>query len=489
MGGRQNYSKPSFFKVMIGDFKKILKIPVDFIGNFNGTIPYDSILRSPSGCWNVNVREEEDGGLAFRKGWPDFVEAHYLGHDDFVAMKYIGNSQFSVKLYGRNGCEKVLPCIGSTGVKSIPSRNSKEYGETSKGKSTNNGSEFERHKYNACHIGIILLFKCDALKRKSTVIERRTWVDQADCWGKGKPYFLAIWTENKKYKIEIPEKVVRKIGRTLSDIVALKSANGILWNVELKRSEGKVWFYKGWKEFTEDHSFRDGHVLGISYNGSSQFYVHITNVMEHLDDSRNQGESNPKKRCLLSKMEEREEDDNTNEERAHLSFPPGLDIPMHLNKNRSPYLRNERTLSGEHTSNSPDASKLFHKSLRRAEGIERVAEVTKLFTDQTQFPFLAVFMRDTYLTYGYLHIPNSFAKKHLPKNIKNVMVRSSDDKVWTLGYCVRGCATKLSNGWTSLRRHLGLTEEDVCVFELLKERDLEMRVSVFREIDNVLIRV
>ncbi|KAI3990210.1 hypothetical protein MKX01_029188 [Papaver californicum] len=72
--------------------------------------------------------------------------------------------------------------------------------------------------------------------------------------------------------------------------------------------------------------------------------------MEHLDDSRNQGECNPKKRCRLSKMEEREEDDNviwldsppsrthveskTDEERAQLSFPHGLDIPMHLNKNK-----------------------------------------------------------------------------------------------------------------------------------------------------------
>ncbi|XP_026423959.1 B3 domain-containing transcription factor VRN1-like isoform X2 [Papaver somniferum] len=66
---------------------------------------------------------------------------------------------------------------------------------------------------------------------------------------KGKPCFIFFWTENKKYQMEIPKKVVRKIGRTLSDIVALKSANGRLWNVELKRSGGKVWFYKGWKEF------------------------------------------------------------------------------------------------------------------------------------------------------------------------------------------------------------------------------------------------
>ncbi|XP_026417642.1 B3 domain-containing transcription factor VRN1-like [Papaver somniferum] len=144
--------------------------------------------------------------------------------------------------------------------------------------------------------------------------------------------------------MEIPQKVLRKIGRTLSDIVALKSANGRLWNVELKRSGGKVWFYKGWKEFTEHLSLRDGYVLGISYNGNSHFDVRITNFM---DDSGNQGDSNPKKRCRLSKREEDDDvilldsppsrtlvESKTNEERTQLSVPPGLDTPCNSTKIR-----------------------------------------------------------------------------------------------------------------------------------------------------------
>ncbi|MCL7021936.1 hypothetical protein MKW94_001127 [Papaver nudicaule] len=537
MGTRQNYGRPSFYKVMMGDFERKLKIPVNFIGNFDGLIPYDSVLRSPIGCWNVKVREEEDGSLSFRKGWPEFVEAHYLGHEDFVTMKYLGNSQFAVKLYGKNGCEKVLPCTGSNnGVKSIPSRKRKEYGETSREKITSNGSEFDQHEYRAGDVGRDTscsdkrncgLFKCDVPKRKETAMEGRTKVDQVEGSRKGKPCFLSIWTENKKFQMEIPEKVLRKIGRTLSDIVALKSADDRLWNVELKRSEGKVWFYKGWKEFTEHHSLRDGHVLGISYNGNSQFCVRIIDAMEPLDDSGNPGESNPKKRCRLSKRKEKEKNDGvilldappsrthveskTDGEKAQLSVPPGLGIPMQLNKNkgakslvsdetRSPCLENQRTASGEHlavvrhqesedTSDSPDASKLSLKSSRRTDGNERVAEITKLFMSQSQYPYFAVCMRDTYLNYGNLHIPKGFATKHLLKNIKNVMVRSSGDKVWTLGYFVRGSMAKLSTGWATLRRDLGLTEGDVCVFELLKEKDTEMRVSVFREIDNVITRI
>ncbi|XP_026420431.1 B3 domain-containing protein Os03g0619600-like [Papaver somniferum] len=523
---RNDNTPPSFFKVMMmGEFENNLKIPVDFVGNFNGMIPYDSILRSPSGCWNVKVIEEKDGGLYFRKGWPDFVEAHYLSHGDIVTMKYVGISQFDVKLYGTNGCEKILPSMGSNGVKL-------EYGETSKGRLTNYGSEFDQHSCRAGDFGRDSfcqdkrncgLFKCDELKRKANVIEGRTKVDQAECFCEGKPYFFASWTENKKYQLEIPEKVVRKLESRLSDIVALKSTNGRLWNVELKRSEGKVWFYKGWKEFTEHHSLRDGYVLRISYNGNSQFYVRITNFLEPLDDSETQGESNPKKRCQLSK---REEDDNvilldtspsrthveskTNEERSKLSVPPGFDIPVQLNKNKGKKslvsdetrllcLGNERTTSGDFlpvakqdeikdTSDAP-ASKLFRKSSWRTKGKEMVAEVTKSFKPQTQYPFFAVYMRDSYITSAYLHIPSSFAKKYLPNNIKNVMVRNSDNNVWTVGYFFRGYRTHLAAGWSSLRRHLCISGGDVCVFELLKEKDAEMRVSVFREIDNVITRI
>ncbi|KAI3849874.1 hypothetical protein MKW98_026788 [Papaver atlanticum] len=208
------------------------------------------------------------------------------------------------------------------------------------------------------------------------------------------------------------------------------NTNGRLWNVELKRSGGKVWFYKGWKEFTEHLTLRDGYVMGISYNGNSQFYVRVTNFM---DDSGNQGDSNPKKKCRLSKREEDDDvirldsppsrthvESKTNEERAQLSVPPGLDNPMQLNKNkgttslvpdetRSPCVGNERTPSGEclpvvkeekteDTSDSPEASRLCQKLSWRA-GKERVAEVTKLFKPQTQSPFFAVCMRDAYLTW------------------------------------------------------------------------------------------
>ncbi|XP_026424657.1 putative B3 domain-containing protein At5g66980 isoform X1 [Papaver somniferum] len=153
-------------------------------------IPYDSILRSPSGCWNVKVREEKDGGLSFWKGWPDFAEAHCLQAGDFVTMKYIGNSQFVVTLYGNNGCEKVSSPTGSNGVKSIPSRKRKECGETSKRQFTNSGSGFDQHKYHAGDTGgdslssgkkKCELFKCDARKRKATVIEGRTGANQTEC--------------------------------------------------------------------------------------------------------------------------------------------------------------------------------------------------------------------------------------------------------------------------------------------------------------------
>ncbi|KAI3912111.1 hypothetical protein MKW98_027952 [Papaver atlanticum] len=62
----------------------------------------------------------------------------------------------------------------------------------------------QRHLYREIkHVIIDIsggLFKRDA-KRKANVIEARTRVDQAECSCEGKAYFLAIWTENKKYQL------------------------------------------------------------------------------------------------------------------------------------------------------------------------------------------------------------------------------------------------------------------------------------------------
>lgn len=75
---------------------------------------------------------------------------------------------------------------------------------------------------------------------------------------------------------EVPKKFVRKHGEAVQgDEIYLKVANGGKWKVGLNKSDGKVWFEKGWEEFTKFYSFDIGYFLTFRYEGNFCFYVVI----------------------------------------------------------------------------------------------------------------------------------------------------------------------------------------------------------------------
>ncbi|XP_068657503.1 putative B3 domain-containing protein Os03g0621600 [Aristolochia californica] len=99
--------KPAFFKVLIGEFRKKLRIPTNFYKHFEGKVlPRKSILRCADGrSWHVRVKKVGDSWF-FRKGWSDFVDMYGLQTSEFVVFRYDGISNFDIIMYGKNGCEK-----------------------------------------------------------------------------------------------------------------------------------------------------------------------------------------------------------------------------------------------------------------------------------------------------------------------------------------------------------------------------------------------
>eukprot|EP00261_Vitis_vinifera_P035239 XP_019076482.1 PREDICTED: B3 domain-containing protein Os01g0723500 isoform X1 [Vitis vinifera] len=100
---------PSFFKVMMGDFSKDLRIPPAFVKHFDGVLPHKSlIMRNPgSKVWCVYV-QKVDRCFFFEKGWGKFVQDNFLELGDFLVFHYVGNSKFEVIIYGKHCCEKEL---------------------------------------------------------------------------------------------------------------------------------------------------------------------------------------------------------------------------------------------------------------------------------------------------------------------------------------------------------------------------------------------
>ncbi|XP_050214729.1 B3 domain-containing transcription factor VRN1-like [Mercurialis annua] len=55
-------------------------------------------------------------------------------------------------------------------------------------------------------------------------------------------------------KLYIPRKFVRLYGNNLPSSVVLKVPSGAKWKLDLVKSDGEIWFQKGWQEFVNFYS-------------------------------------------------------------------------------------------------------------------------------------------------------------------------------------------------------------------------------------------
>ncbi|XP_048441886.1 B3 domain-containing protein LOC_Os12g40080-like [Pyrus x bretschneideri] len=99
--------KPSFFKILFGDFSLGLRIPPTFIRkNFNRRPLCKCDLRGPTGIRRTVELEDRENGLFFRNGWQGFVKDNHLESGDLLVFDYDGETKFNVKIYDRSACEK-----------------------------------------------------------------------------------------------------------------------------------------------------------------------------------------------------------------------------------------------------------------------------------------------------------------------------------------------------------------------------------------------
>uniref|UniRef100_A0A1D1XE61 B3 domain-containing protein Os01g0905400 n=1 Tax=Anthurium amnicola TaxID=1678845 RepID=A0A1D1XE61_9ARAE len=105
-GARSPPSPLSFFKVMLGQFKKSLIVPPKFarlLQNLVGQNFYFEILNGRR--WEVKLSKVDDH-LAFQQGWNDFVSHHSIQVGEILVFKHVCTSSFVVQIFGVSGCER-----------------------------------------------------------------------------------------------------------------------------------------------------------------------------------------------------------------------------------------------------------------------------------------------------------------------------------------------------------------------------------------------
>ncbi|KAK4741137.1 hypothetical protein SAY87_024725 [Trapa incisa] len=121
-----------------------------------------------------------------------------------------------------------------------------------------------------------------------------------------------------------------------------------------------------------------------------------------------------------------------------------------------------------------------------AEDRERAINAAKMFEPRN--PFCRVVLRPSYLYRGcIMYLPSCFAEKHLNGVSGFVRLQRSDGKQWCVKCMYRGGGAKLSRGWYDFSLENNLQEGDVCVFELIAAREIILKVTTFRVVDNAMM--
>lgn len=130
------------------------------------------------------------------------------------------------------------------------------------------------------------------------------------------------------------------------------------------------------------------------------------------------------------------------------------------------------------------ASASTRKRTVTAEERERAINAAKMFEPPN--PFCRVVLRPSYLYRGcIMYLPSCFAEKHLNGVSGFIKLQRADGKQWPVRCLYRGGRAKLSQGWYDFSLENNLEEGDVCVFELISAREVILKVTTFRVVDDV----
>ncbi|MCD7448869.1 hypothetical protein HAX54_046963 [Datura stramonium] len=105
----EEFDKHKFFKIMMNDFRRRLRIPQRFVTCLKNSqkLLGQKILTGPSGnTWVVEVKRTEDDDYVFCNGWEIFVKDHCLEDADLLVFKMDGFSAFDVMIFDASACEK-----------------------------------------------------------------------------------------------------------------------------------------------------------------------------------------------------------------------------------------------------------------------------------------------------------------------------------------------------------------------------------------------
>ncbi|KAM5558805.1 putative B3 domain-containing protein [Rosa sericea] len=241
--------RPSFFKVLVGDFSQQLRMPRAFLKNFNGRVPRMCGLRAPCGnLWAVNLKEIKDR-VVFHNGWQSFAKHHFLEVGDFLTFTKDDGSIFDVIIYDKSYCEK--------NVEAAKSRI---------------GNVVDRTINNHVILG----------KRPALDLVEETSIGSIS-FNPENPFFTSIFTRYTRYDLRIPTKVVIAAGLMNNKTIMLQDPTGRPWSIKLNETTRGRMRMEGWCNVCKENQISFGDTLVIEVVKHSVLQLHVYKVGAALD--------------------------------------------------------------------------------------------------------------------------------------------------------------------------------------------------------------
>ncbi|XP_043721389.1 B3 domain-containing protein Os11g0197600-like [Telopea speciosissima] len=521
--------RPHFFKVFLPGFSsECLKIPIAFFKHLKERASCVVSLTGPSGnTWQVRLVWNIDGWF-FQDGWPMFVRDHSIQVGDFIVFKYDGESQFSVRIFDKSGCEKQaafsVSCSQDTGF--IIKNNGKKRGRDVMETCLQGVAKKNRSKYPQ----VCLERTTQERAVKAEIFYENNSEKKAVVSGKCCQDTNSVRDDSKHKQnntVATPFSLlpcaVKKERRNFSPATHLENeTNKTVVIVEDSDESADDRKKKQSKTVTKSFSFlpyvtnnkrRDSSVIHLENetkktvvkaedsdescdeSGSKRHNVFASkrhNESDFLGDGKKQGRPPKKKKAKGMHSSSNKAVEGTP------SWNGGVNT-KHYTKSAENLLREFRVSGQSPHLNCSDfvprktvpAKYSCRRSLISQRPKVTIEEVQKTFDAahafQSKNPSAVVVMKRGYVYVGfYLALPSTFIKEFLPKKNQEMILWDLDDKAWPVKYVyadkpyLRG---GFSAGWAKFSMANNLELSDVCVFELIKAK--EMRVHIFRVVEEV----
>ncbi|XP_043694276.1 putative B3 domain-containing protein Os03g0621600 [Telopea speciosissima] len=143
------------------------------------------------------------------------------------------------------------------------------------------------------------------------------------------PSFFKVLVGDFSKRLLIPPEFIKHFNRNLPGIFILRSPNGKLWPVRVKKFKDNWFFRRGWRQFVRYHRLKPAEFLIFRYNGDSKFRVTIfsKNACEkELPSSA--------KRRRRKNIDHENGNNHSHTKKEHISFSDGEDEPISESKKK-----------------------------------------------------------------------------------------------------------------------------------------------------------